>query len=131
MYVMSPTIFSPGAPAVKSRCTRSGMACSWPSPSVRLNRHGRGWQDSRPSSRITERTSSGPAGTPQAARGRYAEVTAPVHLIYGDKDWSRPSDREANRRLLPRAEFIQVRNASHFIELERPDVPAGLLNSVA
>jgi pimeloyl-ACP methyl ester carboxylesterase len=66
-----------------------------------------------------------------AARARYAEVTAPIHIIYGDKDWSRPSDREANRRLLPRAEFIQVRNASHFIELERPDVPADLLNSVA
>jgi pimeloyl-ACP methyl ester carboxylesterase len=66
-----------------------------------------------------------------AARGRYADVAAPVHLIYGEKDWSRPSDREANRRLLPRAEFIQVRNAGHFIELERPDVPASLLNSVA
>src|ERR1700691_3729430 len=41
MYVMSPTIFSPGASAVKSRSTRSGMSCSWPSPSVRLTRHGR------------------------------------------------------------------------------------------
>ncbi len=66
-----------------------------------------------------------------AARGRYAEVTAPVHLIYGDKDWSRPSDRQANKQLLPRAEFTQVPNASHFIALERPDVPASLLNSVA
>ena len=66
-----------------------------------------------------------------AARGRYAEVTAPVHLIYGEKDWSRPADRQANKRLLPRAEFTQVPGASHFIELERPDVPAGLLNSLA
>jgi pimeloyl-ACP methyl ester carboxylesterase len=65
-----------------------------------------------------------------AARARYAEVTAPVHLIYGDKDWSRPSDRQANRRQLPGAEFTQVPNASHFIALERPDVPANLLNSV-
>ncbi len=47
------------------------MACSWPSPSVRLNRHGLGWQGTRPSSRITERTSSGPAGTPQAARSAW------------------------------------------------------------
>ena len=66
-----------------------------------------------------------------AARGRYPEVTAPVHLIYGEKDWSRPSDRQANRRQLPNAEFTQVPNASHFIALERPDVPANLLNSVA
>jgi pimeloyl-ACP methyl ester carboxylesterase len=66
-----------------------------------------------------------------AARSLYPEVTAPVHLIYGAKDWSRPSDREANRQLLPSAEFIQVPKAGHFIALERPDVPADLLNSVA
>jgi pimeloyl-ACP methyl ester carboxylesterase len=66
-----------------------------------------------------------------AARARYPEVTAPVHLIYGEQDWSRPSDRQANRRRLPRAEFTQVPNASHFIALERPDVPANVLNSVA
>lgn len=65
-----------------------------------------------------------------AARERYPEITAPVHLIYGEKDWSRPSDRQANRRQLPRAEFTQVPNASHFIALERPDVPANVLNSV-
>jgi pimeloyl-ACP methyl ester carboxylesterase len=66
-----------------------------------------------------------------AARSRYPKVTAPVHLIYGDKDWSRPSDRQANRSLLPNAEFTQLPNAGHFIALERPDTPANLLNSVA
>jgi len=66
-----------------------------------------------------------------AARARYPEVTAPIHLIYGDKDWSRPSDRQANKRLLPNAKFTQVANAGHFIALERPDVPADLLNSLA
>ncbi|WP_433472867.1 alpha/beta fold hydrolase [Spirillospora sp. CA-142024] len=65
------------------------------------------------------------------ARARYPQVTAPVHLIYGDKDWSRPSDRQANRRQLPDAEFTQIPNAGHFISLERPDVPADLLNAVA
>ncbi|MFF4356608.1 alpha/beta fold hydrolase [Streptomyces sp. NPDC001604] len=63
-----------------------------------------------------------------AARSRYPEVKAPVHLVYGEKDWSRPSDREANRRLLPAAGFTQVPKAGHFIALERPDVLAGLLN---
>ena len=47
------------------------MSCSWPSPSVRLTRHGRGWHGSRPSSRISDRTSSGPAGTPQATRSAW------------------------------------------------------------
>jgi pimeloyl-ACP methyl ester carboxylesterase len=66
-----------------------------------------------------------------AARSRYPEVKAPVHLVYGEKDWSRPSDREANKRLLPAAEFTQVPRAGHFIALERPDVVADLLNAVA
>ena len=66
-----------------------------------------------------------------AARSRYPEVTAPVHLIYREKDWSRPSDRQANRQLLPTAESTEVLRAGHFIALERPDVPAKLLNSAA
>jgi pimeloyl-ACP methyl ester carboxylesterase len=65
------------------------------------------------------------------ARSRYPEVTAPVHLIYGEHDWSRPSDREANRQLLATAESTEVLRAGHFIALERPDVPAKLLNSAA
>jgi pimeloyl-ACP methyl ester carboxylesterase len=65
-----------------------------------------------------------------AARARYPQVTAPVHLVYGEQDWSRPSDRQANRRLLPDATFTEVPSAGHFIALERPDVPAALLNSV-
>jgi pimeloyl-ACP methyl ester carboxylesterase len=66
-----------------------------------------------------------------AARARYPDVTVPVHLIYGEKDWSRPSDRQANKQQLPHAEFTQIPNAGHFIALERPDVPADLLNSAA
>jgi pimeloyl-ACP methyl ester carboxylesterase len=66
-----------------------------------------------------------------AARSRYREVTAPIHLIYGEKDWSRPSDRLANRELLPDAEYTEVPGAGHFIALERPDVPAGVLNATA
>jgi pimeloyl-ACP methyl ester carboxylesterase len=62
-----------------------------------------------------------------AARARYAEVKAPIHLVYGEKDWSRVSDRQANRRLLPAAAFTPVPDAGHFIVLERPDVPATLL----
>lgn len=66
-----------------------------------------------------------------AARSRYPEVKAPIHLVYGEKDWSRPSDRQANKELLPAADFTQVRGAGHFIALERPDVLADLLNALA
>jgi pimeloyl-ACP methyl ester carboxylesterase len=66
-----------------------------------------------------------------AARSRYREVTAPVHLVYGEKDWSRPSDRQADRQLLPEADYTLVPGAGHFIALERPDVPAAVLNATA
>ncbi|GGW95458.1 alpha/beta fold hydrolase [Streptomyces lomondensis] len=66
-----------------------------------------------------------------AARSRYPEVKAPIHLVYGEKDWSRHADREANRKLLPAADFTQVTGAGHFIALERPEVVADLLNAVA
>jgi len=62
-----------------------------------------------------------------AARSRYPEVKAPVHLIYGEKDWSRTLDRQANKQLIPTAKFTEVPSAGHFIALERPDVPANLL----
>lgn len=64
-----------------------------------------------------------------AARSRYPEIKAPIHFVYGEKDWSRPSDRQANKDLLPDAEYTQVPGAGHFIALERPEVPAALLNS--
>jgi pimeloyl-ACP methyl ester carboxylesterase len=66
-----------------------------------------------------------------AARSRYPEVKAPVHLVYGERDWSRPSDRRANKDLLPDADFTEVPGAGHFIALERPDVLADLLNAAA
>ncbi|MEU4522569.1 alpha/beta fold hydrolase [Amycolatopsis sp. NPDC024027] len=66
-----------------------------------------------------------------AARSRYAAVKAPIHLVYGEKDWSRPSDRRANADLLPDAAFTQVPGAGHFIALERPGVLAGLVTAAA
>ncbi|MGW0840632.1 alpha/beta fold hydrolase [Streptomyces sp. NPDC002787] len=65
-----------------------------------------------------------------AARSRYPEVKAPVHLVYGEKDWSRHSDRLADKDLLPAADFTQVPGAGHFIALERPDLLADLLTAV-
>jgi len=64
-----------------------------------------------------------------AARARYPEIKAPIHLVYGEKDWSRPSDRQANKDLLPDADFTQVPIAGHFIALERPEVLAALVKA--
>ena len=55
-----------------------------------------------------------------AARDRYPQVDAPVVLAYGDLDWSRPTDREGVRRLLPNAETTVLPETGHFTALERP-----------
>jgi len=55
-----------------------------------------------------------------AARALYAGVSAPVTLIYGDHDWSRPRERDANLTLLRDAESISLPNTGHFAALEQP-----------
>ncbi|OZC59737.1 alpha/beta hydrolase [Rhodococcus sp. 06-621-2] len=62
-----------------------------------------------------------------AARSQYGRVIADVDVIYGLNDWSRPQDRRGNESRLPAAEFQHIRDAGHFLSLERPDVIAGLL----
>jgi pimeloyl-ACP methyl ester carboxylesterase len=55
-----------------------------------------------------------------AARALYGRVTAPVTLIYGDHDWSRPPEREANRALLQDPQSILLPETGHFAALEQP-----------
>jgi pimeloyl-ACP methyl ester carboxylesterase len=56
-----------------------------------------------------------------AARTRYARVTCPVTLVYGDHDWSRVSEREANLALLGGARWILLPGTGHFAALEQPN----------
>jgi pimeloyl-ACP methyl ester carboxylesterase len=62
-----------------------------------------------------------------AARERYARITVPVMLVYGDHDWSRPSDRQANIESIPGARHIVLRNKGHFTALEAPHDVAWIL----
>jgi pimeloyl-ACP methyl ester carboxylesterase len=62
-----------------------------------------------------------------AARERYAQISVPVTLVYGDHDWSRPSDRQANIESVPGARYILLRDTGHFIALEAPHEVARIL----
>ena len=55
-----------------------------------------------------------------AARALYGGVSAPVILIYGEHDWSRPPEREANLALLRGARSIALADTGHFAALEQP-----------
>jgi pimeloyl-ACP methyl ester carboxylesterase len=62
-----------------------------------------------------------------AARALYGRVTAPVALIYGDHDWSRLPEREANLALLPGARSFLLPETGHFAALEQPARVAEIL----
>jgi pimeloyl-ACP methyl ester carboxylesterase len=62
-----------------------------------------------------------------AARALYGRVTAPVTLIYGEHDWSRVAEREANVALLRGANSISLPDTGHFAALERPARVAEIL----
>ena len=66
-----------------------------------------------------------------AARERYARINVPVTLVYGDHDWSRPSDRQANIESIPGARHIVLRNKGHFTALEAPHDVAWILRDDA
>jgi pimeloyl-ACP methyl ester carboxylesterase len=55
-----------------------------------------------------------------AARALYGRVTAPLTLIYGEHDWSRDSEREANRAVFRGAKSITLADTGHFAALEQP-----------
>jgi len=62
-----------------------------------------------------------------AARAHYSRVDAPVTLVYGDHDWSRTAEREANLALLRGARSIVLPETGHFAALEQPDRVAEIL----
>jgi pimeloyl-ACP methyl ester carboxylesterase len=57
----------------------------------------------------------------ERARAEYGNIDLPVLLLYGDRDWSRPAEREANARLIPGARTRVVPAAGHFLSLDAPE----------
>jgi len=62
-----------------------------------------------------------------AARGLYGRVSVPVTLVYGDHDWSHPSERDANVALLRDCQSSSLADTGHFAALEQPDRVADTL----
>ena len=57
----------------------------------------------------------------EAARSEYRAIDRPVLLLYGEHDWSRPAEREANERDIPGVQSRVIPNAGHFVGLDAPD----------
>ncbi len=55
------------------------------------------------------------------AREHYSRVSAPVTLVYGASDWSRPAERSRTQSLLPGSHLVTLSNTGHFSAVENPD----------
>ncbi len=62
-----------------------------------------------------------------AARARYPSVTAPVTLVWGDKDWASLADRAGVERSLRAPKVITLDRTGHFSALERPEAWAEII----
>ena len=65
------------------------------------------------------------------ARAAYAAAELPITLVYGDHDWSRPDEREANARTLRTARTLALERCGHFSCLDQPQQMARLVRDEA
>jgi pimeloyl-ACP methyl ester carboxylesterase len=56
----------------------------------------------------------------ERARQDYSRIQAPVLLVYGGEDWSRPAEREKTRALIPGVTMKTIAGGGHFLPLDRP-----------
>jgi pimeloyl-ACP methyl ester carboxylesterase len=55
-----------------------------------------------------------------AGRAHFDAISMPVTLSYGEDDWSRPAERDANAQAIPGVRALTVPASGHFSSLERP-----------
>ena len=65
------------------------------------------------------------------ARNRYPHVSAPVTLVYSERDWSRPVERDRVASSLADVQRVTLSRTGHFSSLERPDEVARILLEAA
>jgi pimeloyl-ACP methyl ester carboxylesterase len=65
------------------------------------------------------------------ARRRYPEVSVPVTLVYSDRDWSRPAERDQVASGLADVQRITLPRTGHFSSLERPEDVSSILLGVS
>lgn len=67
----------------------------------------------------------------EEARAQYGNVRVPVLVIYGERDWSTPAERDATVRAIPGARMEQVAGGGHFLPVDRPQEVARLITEFA
>jgi pimeloyl-ACP methyl ester carboxylesterase len=56
----------------------------------------------------------------ERGRAEYGKIDRPTLLLYGDHDWSRVEERDANQRDIPGVQRQTIRDGGHFLSLDAP-----------
>jgi pimeloyl-ACP methyl ester carboxylesterase len=68
----------------------------------------------------------------ESATKDYGRISIPVLLVWGDRDWARPPEREHDRTLIPNVKMITIERGGHFLPLDRPqEVTRAILDFAA
>jgi pimeloyl-ACP methyl ester carboxylesterase len=67
----------------------------------------------------------------ETAANDYRHIAVPVLLIWGDRDWSRPSERARDRSLITGVQMEIVERGGHFLPLDRPQEVLELITRFA
>jgi pimeloyl-ACP methyl ester carboxylesterase len=68
----------------------------------------------------------------EAATKDYGRIDIPVLLLWGDRDWARPSEREHDCKLIPGAQMTTIKGGGHFLALDKPqDLSEQIIRFVA
>jgi pimeloyl-ACP methyl ester carboxylesterase len=67
----------------------------------------------------------------ERASAEYGNIDCPTILMYGDHDWSRVDEREADARMIPGTKTRVVKDAGHFLSLDVPDEVVRAIHEVA
>ena len=51
----------------------------------------------------------------------YGNINIPVHVVYGDQDWSNENERQQTVKDIPGATMEEIANSGHFLSLDRPE----------
>jgi pimeloyl-ACP methyl ester carboxylesterase len=68
----------------------------------------------------------------ETATKDYGRIDIPVLLLWGDRDWARPSEREHDGKLIPGVQMTTIKGGGHFLALDKPqDLSEQIIRFVA
>ena len=60
-------------------------------------------------------------------KDKYPNIKISTRLVYGDRDWAKPAERDRTAQLIHAVGLKTVKNGGHFLVLDQPEIVASLI----